>query len=203
MPFTPLATNRVSLLPDFRGTMTVPTTLTTVLSTISAPAAAATSRAAIGTVISYPWSTFCTVVLRSAGECTRPRWRARPGCSPGAEAAFLAATAARFASRDSTTYCRRSASIWQRHTHGGPVTFEEFASVRLPAVLKFAAVLAGDRGLAEDVVPRRWPGWLAPAAAAAAVAGVIIGSLAISGLVLRPAATGPVGSSGVFAKVPK
>jgi len=83
------------------------------------------------------------------------------------------------------------------------VTFEEFASVRLPAVLKFAAVLAGDRGLAEDVVPRRWPGWLAPAAAAAAVAGVIIGSLAISGLVLRPAATGPVGSSGVFAKVPK
>jgi RNA polymerase sigma-70 factor (sigma-E family) len=32
------------------------------------------------------------------------------------------------------------------------VTFEEFAAARLPAVLKFAAVLAGDRGLAEDVV---------------------------------------------------
>lgn len=32
------------------------------------------------------------------------------------------------------------------------MTFEEFAAVRLPAVLRFAAVLAGDRGLAEDVV---------------------------------------------------
>jgi DNA-directed RNA polymerase specialized sigma24 family protein len=32
------------------------------------------------------------------------------------------------------------------------VTFEEFAAARLPAVLKFAAVLTGDRGLAEDVV---------------------------------------------------
>ena len=30
--------------------------------------------------------------------------------------------------------------------------FEEFAAARLPAVLKFAAVLTGDRGLAEDVV---------------------------------------------------
>jgi len=52
-------------------------------------------------------------------------------------------------------------------------------------------------------VPRRWPGWLAPVAAAAAVAGVIIASLGISGLVLRPAGTGPAGSSGVFAKVPR
>src|SRR5215510_128983 len=51
--------------------------------------------------------------------------------------------------------------------------------------------------------PRRWPGWLAPVAAAAAVAGVIIASLAISGLILRPAGTGPAGSSGVFAKVPR
>lgn len=51
--------------------------------------------------------------------------------------------------------------------------------------------------------PRRWPGWLAPAAAAAAVAGVIIASLAISGLILRPAGTGPAGSSSVFAKVPR
>ena len=50
--------------------------------------------------------------------------------------------------------------------------------------------------------PRRWPGWLAPVAAAAAVAGVIIASLAISGLILRPAGTGP-NSSGVFAKVPR
>lgn len=32
------------------------------------------------------------------------------------------------------------------------MTFEEFAATRLPAMLKFAAVLAGDRGLAEDVV---------------------------------------------------
>jgi len=32
------------------------------------------------------------------------------------------------------------------------MTFEEFAAARLPAVLKFAAVLTGDRDLAEDVV---------------------------------------------------
>jgi DNA-directed RNA polymerase specialized sigma24 family protein len=32
------------------------------------------------------------------------------------------------------------------------MTFEEFAVARLPAVLRFAAVLTGDRGLAEDVV---------------------------------------------------
>ena len=51
--------------------------------------------------------------------------------------------------------------------------------------------------------PRRWPGWLAPVAAAAAVAGVIIASLGISGLILRPAETGPAGSSDVFAKVPR
>jgi RNA polymerase sigma-70 factor (sigma-E family) len=44
------------------------------------------------------------------------------------------------------------------------MTFEEFAAARLPAVLKFAAVLTGDRGLAEDVVQEvlirasgRWP----------------------------------------------
>jgi hypothetical protein len=51
--------------------------------------------------------------------------------------------------------------------------------------------------------PRRWPGWLAPVAAAAAVAGVIIALLAISGLILRPARSGPADSSGVFAKVPR
>src|SRR5262245_4043512 len=39
--------------------------------------------------------------------------------------------------------------------------------------------------------PRRWPGWLAPVAAAVAVTGVIIASLGISGLILRPAETGP------------
>ncbi len=55
----------------------------------------------------------------------------------------------------------------------------------------------------DDAVPRRWPGWLAPVAAAAAVVGVIIASLAISGVLLhRPASTGPADSSGVLAKVP-
>ena len=44
------------------------------------------------------------------------------------------------------------------------MTFEEFAVARLPAVLKLAGVLTGDRGLAEDVVQEvliranaRWP----------------------------------------------
>jgi len=32
------------------------------------------------------------------------------------------------------------------------MTFEEFAAARLPALLRFAAVLTGERGLAEDVV---------------------------------------------------
>src|SRR3984885_15808885 len=32
------------------------------------------------------------------------------------------------------------------------MTFEEFAATRLPGVLRFAGVLAGDRALAEDVV---------------------------------------------------
>jgi hypothetical protein len=54
-----------------------------------------------------------------------------------------------------------------------------------------------------NVVARRWPGWLAPVAAAAAVVAVILASLAISGAILRhPAGTGP-DSSGVFAKVPR
>jgi RNA polymerase sigma-70 factor (sigma-E family) len=42
--------------------------------------------------------------------------------------------------------------------------FEEFAAARMPAVLRFAGVLTGDRGLAEDVVQevlirahKRWP----------------------------------------------
>jgi RNA polymerase sigma-70 factor (sigma-E family) len=32
------------------------------------------------------------------------------------------------------------------------MTFEEFAATRLPAIVRFAAVLTGDRSLAEDVV---------------------------------------------------
>lgn len=32
------------------------------------------------------------------------------------------------------------------------MTFDEFTAGRLPALLRFAGVLAGDRGLAEDVV---------------------------------------------------
>ena len=31
------------------------------------------------------------------------------------------------------------------------MTFEEFAATRMPAMLKFAAVLAGDRASAEDL----------------------------------------------------
>jgi hypothetical protein len=50
---------------------------------------------------------------------------------------------------------------------------------------------------------RRWSGWLAPVAAAAAVIGVIIASLAVSGVILhRPAGTGAANSSRVLAKVP-
>jgi hypothetical protein len=52
-------------------------------------------------------------------------------------------------------------------------------------------------------VPRRWPGWLAPVAAAAAVVGVVLAPLAISALMARPAGAGPAGSSGVFATVPR
>lgn len=50
---------------------------------------------------------------------------------------------------------------------------------------------------------RRWPGWLPPVAAAVAVAGVIIASLGVSSLILRPGGTGPANSSRVFAKVPR
>ncbi|HEX3816413.1 MAG TPA: sigma factor, partial [Mycobacteriales bacterium] len=32
------------------------------------------------------------------------------------------------------------------------MTFEEFAAARLPALLRYAIVLTGDRGLAEDLV---------------------------------------------------
>jgi DNA-directed RNA polymerase specialized sigma24 family protein len=39
------------------------------------------------------------------------------------------------------------------------MTFEEFAVARLPAILRFAGVLTGDRALAEDVVQEvRWSG---------------------------------------------
>ena len=62
---------------------------------------------------------------------------------------------------------------------------------RMPGLVRRAAV------------PRRWPGWLAPLAAAAAVVGVVIASLAISSLILRPARSGPANSSAAFAKVPR
>jgi RNA polymerase sigma-70 factor (sigma-E family) len=43
------------------------------------------------------------------------------------------------------------------------MTFEEFAATRLPALLNFAAVLAGDRATAEDlsqeVLARAYAGW--------------------------------------------
>jgi hypothetical protein len=50
---------------------------------------------------------------------------------------------------------------------------------------------------------RRWPGWLAPVAAGATVAGVIIASLGISGVILHPARSGPANSARVFAEVPR
>jgi hypothetical protein len=52
--------------------------------------------------------------------------------------------------------------------------------------------------------PRRWPGWLAPVAAAVAVVAVIIASLAVSGAIARHnAGTGPANPSGALAKVPR
>ena len=60
------------------------------------------------------------------------------------------------------------------------------------------------RGLVRRAgAPPRWPGWVAPVAAAAAVAGVVIASLAISGLIQRSARSGPANASAVFAKVPR
>src|SRR6266540_1160863 len=35
---------------------------------------------------------------------------------------------------------------------GGAVTFEEYAAWRLPALVRYAAVLTGDRDLAQDIV---------------------------------------------------
>jgi RNA polymerase sigma-70 factor (sigma-E family) len=40
----------------------------------------------------------------------------------------------------------------QTPIRGVDVTFEEFAAARLPALMRFAVVLTGDRGVAEDVV---------------------------------------------------
>src|SRR6516225_2670221 len=39
----------------------------------------------------------------------------------------------------------------QTRTPEGGMTFEEFAAARMPGVLRFAAVLAGDRATAEDL----------------------------------------------------
>lgn len=50
--------------------------------------------------------------------------------------------------------------------------------------------------------PRRWPGWLAPVAAAAAVAAVIVASVGVSGL-LRNAGGGAAASPGAFARIPR
>src|SRR5436190_4663902 len=100
---------------------------------------------------------------------------------------------------------------------GGPRPTEDELRAALPMLERHApsvdAVLRAVRdgggrrapGLVRrGAVPRRWPGWLAPVAAAAAVAGVIIASLAISGVILRHhAGTSPAGPSGVFAKVPR
>jgi hypothetical protein len=86
---------------------------------------------------------------------------------------------------------------------GGPRRTEDELRAALPMLERHApsaeAVLRAVRdgggrrapGLVRrGAVPRRWPGWLAPVAAAAAVAGVIIASLAISGVILRhPAGT--------------
>jgi len=86
----------------------------------------------------------------------------------------------------------------------------EAARLRLEHAVQGHAPLrirAGGRGwhaarLLRRAGPRRWPGWLVPLAAAAAVAGAIIAALGISGLILRPAGSGPANSPGVFAKVP-
>lgn len=45
------------------------------------------------------------------------------------------------------------------------MTFEEFVATRLPALLRFAAVLTGERALAEDAPPTSitGPGQITPA----------------------------------------
>lgn len=100
---------------------------------------------------------------------------------------------------------------------GGPGRTEDELRAALPmlerhapsaeAVLRAVRDGSGRRApglIRRGAVPRRWPGWLAPVAAAAAVVGVIIASLDISGVILRhPAGTSPAHSAGVFAKVPR
>ena len=86
------------------------------------------------------------------------------------------------------------------------ITGETIPALSLPGPDGHRAAAKGrrvPRPVRRAAVPHHWPGWLAPAAAAAAVVGVVIGSLAISGLILRPARTGPANSPGVFAKVPR
>lgn len=87
------------------------------------------------------------------------------------------------------------------------ITEKTVPALSLPGRDGYHAVGNGRRvpGLVRrGAAPRRWPGWLAPLAAAAAVAGVVIASLAVSGLIGRDhAGSGPANSSSVFAKVPR
>jgi hypothetical protein len=89
----------------------------------------------------------------------------------------------------------------------------EAARLRLEHVALDAAPprtsAAGRGGRAPGLVrrgggPRRWPGWLAPVAAAMAVVAVVIASLAVSGAIARHnAGTGAADSSGALARVPR
>ena len=96
-------------------------------------------------------------------------------------------------SRRTEDELRTALPMLERHAPSADVVLRavrEGGARRAPGLVRYGAV-------------RLWPGWLAPVAAAAAVAGVIIASLVVSGLILRPAGTGPANSSGVFAKVPR
>src|SRR5512132_3957984 len=59
---------------------------------------------------------------------------------------------------------RSVAFLYRSHRRVGAVTFEDFVRRRMPPLLRFAMVLCGDRGLAEDIVQEvllrvqpRWP----------------------------------------------
>src|SRR2546430_15960715 len=55
------------------------------------------------------------------------------------------------ATRTADPVCR-SVLVVTGSPRRGRMTFHEFAGTKLPALLRFAVVLTGDRGLAEDVV---------------------------------------------------